>query len=488
MSESRRPRPSAALFHALVEYSFDAIALLAEDGSVLYVGESLTQVLGWTPADREGRPGLELIHEDDREMFRQRFADSVASPGVPVRAEFRMRHKDGSWRMVEWLGVNRLADPIVRGIIVNYHDVTERRRAEEALRDIELRYRYLVDHASDIIYNTDANGCFTFFSRRGATLLEYRRVRAARQALPEADPARLPRPHGRVLRRSAGAADSEHLLRVPGGRQRRHGNLARPERAARHRARGDRRRAGHRPRHHEAEAGGGSAAAVGGPVPVTHPGGGVRHLPVDGRRPAARREPGAGDDARLRVDRRAAVTEPGAGHLSRPRRARPADVAARGRRDDDRRGGRLAAPGRHADPGAPQRPRGADRRGRPVLRRDRRGRHRAPGARGTVAAGAEDGGHRPAGARHRARLQQHSRGHRGIRATCWSPACRPTTRRARMRRRSRTPPSGAPPSPGSCWRSAGSSRCPGACSISPPPCATCSPPCGGSPAAGSRCN
>ncbi|HVB37497.1 MAG TPA: PAS domain S-box protein, partial [Vicinamibacterales bacterium] len=173
MPAPRKRRPSAALFHALVEHSFDAIGLLAADGSVLYVGESLTRVLGWTPAEREGRSGLELIHEDDRPVLREHLAETVARPDVPVRAEFRMRHKDGTWRTVEWQAINRLSDPVIRGIIVNYRDITERRRAEQALHDSELRYRYLVDHASDLIYSCDAGGCLTFFSRRGATLLQY---------------------------------------------------------------------------------------------------------------------------------------------------------------------------------------------------------------------------------------------------------------------------------------------------------------------------
>ncbi|MDE3155127.1 MAG: PAS domain S-box protein [Acidobacteriota bacterium] len=174
MSAPGSRRPSAALFHALVAHSFDAIGLLAEDGTVLYVGESIERVLGWTAAEREGRPGLELVHPEDRRLIDARLAAVLAHPDVPVRAEFRMRHKDGTWRTVEWQAVNRLADPVVRGIIVNYRDITDRRHAERALHDSELRYRYLVDHASDIIYSCDAGGCLRFFSRRGATLLKYR--------------------------------------------------------------------------------------------------------------------------------------------------------------------------------------------------------------------------------------------------------------------------------------------------------------------------
>ncbi|HVC18682.1 MAG TPA: PAS domain S-box protein [Vicinamibacterales bacterium] len=173
MVDSRRRRPSAALFHALVEHSSDAIGILAEDGTVLYAGESLASVLGWRPEEREGRPGFELVHPDDQPVLRERLAECLAHPGVVIRAEFRMQHRNGTWRQVEWQGVNRLPDPIVRGIIVNYRDVSERRAIEHALRESEGRYRYLIDHASDIIYNCNAGGYFTFINLRGVALLHY---------------------------------------------------------------------------------------------------------------------------------------------------------------------------------------------------------------------------------------------------------------------------------------------------------------------------
>ena len=80
--------------------------------------------------------------------------------------------------------MNRLDDPSIRGIIVNYRDVTESRRAEEALREGEARYRQLTEQATDIIYNCDLEGRFTFVNPTAVTADEVHRAGAARPALP----------------------------------------------------------------------------------------------------------------------------------------------------------------------------------------------------------------------------------------------------------------------------------------------------------------
>src|SRR5580693_1163833 len=136
------------LFQALVEHSSDAIALLDERGIVRFESRSAGRVLGYGPEERLNRSAFELVHADDAAAVAAAFARSAAEPGAPVTLEFRMRHKDGSWRHIEAVAVNRLAEPAMGGFVVNYRDLSKQRETEDRLRQSEARYRSLVHNAA----------------------------------------------------------------------------------------------------------------------------------------------------------------------------------------------------------------------------------------------------------------------------------------------------------------------------------------------------
>ena len=169
-----RPSGSQAddLFHALVENSSDAIALLDANGVIRFASRSSARVLGYALEERLGRSGFELIHPDDLAPLRAAFADFLQRPGVPIPVEYRARHKDGSWRHIEAIAVNRLDEAAIGGIVVNYRDVTERKGAEEALRASEERLRYFVENARDIIYYCDTKGHFTYVNPTAARIMK----------------------------------------------------------------------------------------------------------------------------------------------------------------------------------------------------------------------------------------------------------------------------------------------------------------------------
>ena len=96
------------------------------------------------------------MHPDDVAKARELFGTIRARPGVPVSAAVRCAHKDGSWRTIEAVCVNRLDDPSVGAIVANYRDVTEHRKVEEALRASEALYRVVTESASDGIITIDS--------------------------------------------------------------------------------------------------------------------------------------------------------------------------------------------------------------------------------------------------------------------------------------------------------------------------------------------
>ena len=161
------------LFHALVEHSTDAIAMLDAAGAILFASESSARLLGYTLEERLGRSAFEMMHPDDLALARATFADVMQRPGALVQGEYRLRHKDGAWRQVESIAVNRLGDPAVGAIVVNYRDVTERRHAVEALRTSEERLRHIVERAQDLIYYCDEAGRFTYVNPTAARVMQY---------------------------------------------------------------------------------------------------------------------------------------------------------------------------------------------------------------------------------------------------------------------------------------------------------------------------
>jgi signal transduction histidine kinase len=125
---------------------------------------------------------MENIHPEDVAATRAGFEECVRRPGVPIAGEFRARHRDGSWIHIESIGVNRLDDPTVNAIVINYRDVTDRRRAIEALRASETRLRHIVERAQDLIYYCDALGRFSYVNRDRCAADAVHRRRAARPA------------------------------------------------------------------------------------------------------------------------------------------------------------------------------------------------------------------------------------------------------------------------------------------------------------------
>jgi PAS domain S-box-containing protein len=124
---------SAARFRALTEHAFEAVALWDADGTVLDANPNSRQLLGYDPKAMVGQKGSEYWHPDDVPRFRGLLADLLRHPGQPATAEIRVRHADGSWRWVEGTASNLLDDPSVQAIVVNFRDVTERKRAESRL-------------------------------------------------------------------------------------------------------------------------------------------------------------------------------------------------------------------------------------------------------------------------------------------------------------------------------------------------------------------
>ena len=125
---------SARRFHAMIEHISDGISLVGADGTVTWQSPSAYRIFGHSPEEILGKTGFEFIHPEDALQLAPVFAELLSTPGKNVTAEFRIRHKDGSWRWMETIGTNLLGDPDLRAVVMNYRDITERNEALEQIR------------------------------------------------------------------------------------------------------------------------------------------------------------------------------------------------------------------------------------------------------------------------------------------------------------------------------------------------------------------
>jgi len=168
-------RQSEERFRALIEHGADAVALVAPDGTMLFASQSIERLLGFSPAELVGRPGFARVHPDDLAGVQVTLSEITSLPGAPLAMGLRWRHKDGSWRYIDAVAVNRLAEAAVGAIVVNFRDQTERRLAETALRESEERYRTLVEGVRDVIFALSPEGTITSLNPAFETITGWRR-------------------------------------------------------------------------------------------------------------------------------------------------------------------------------------------------------------------------------------------------------------------------------------------------------------------------
>ncbi|HVS37000.1 MAG TPA: PAS domain S-box protein [Gemmataceae bacterium] len=187
-------------FSALIEHSWDAVCLLAADGSVLYASPSTERIHGYSRQEFLGRKALDLVHPDDLPRIMEMFGRLTASPGQTLTTSFRYRHKDGRWIWLEGVGTNLLEEPSVRAIAANFRDVTRQREVEE----IRSQLAAIVESCDDAIIGKTLDGVIVSWNKAAERLYGYTAEEMIGQPLsrliPPGQPDELPGLRERIKR------------------------------------------------------------------------------------------------------------------------------------------------------------------------------------------------------------------------------------------------------------------------------------------------
>jgi two-component system cell cycle sensor histidine kinase/response regulator CckA len=204
-------KQSERLYRAVVENSHDGIALFNENLQFEYVNEELCKISGYSQEEMLGHLGTEFLAEESIEMVRRNFAARQRGEYAPPRYELVGVRKDGEKR---WLELSSSVIETPGGgkrVLAQYLDITERKRAEEALKESENLYRALAEHSHAGIVLIDDTFRFTYVNDEFCRIMGYVREellgRDFRRYLAE-ETAHLPVEH--YLARQSGESPPSH--------------------------------------------------------------------------------------------------------------------------------------------------------------------------------------------------------------------------------------------------------------------------------------
>ena len=123
-------------FRALIENNKDGIALTDSNRLFIYLSPSIKVILGYEPEELIGTKATDLYHPDDQPGMRELVQSLLEKQKSFASNLLRIRHKNGEWRWIELIATNQLHEPSIQAIVTNFRDVTERKKAENELEQL----------------------------------------------------------------------------------------------------------------------------------------------------------------------------------------------------------------------------------------------------------------------------------------------------------------------------------------------------------------
>ena len=146
------------LFRLISENAADMIAVVDMQGNRIYNSLSYERVLGYSPEELKATSPFEQIHPEDREYV-QKAASVAKQSGMGQTLEYRIRHKDGTWRVLEsTASVIRTPKGVPEKMVIINRDITARKDAAESVRTSEAAFRSMVEDAPYGIARVDSAG------------------------------------------------------------------------------------------------------------------------------------------------------------------------------------------------------------------------------------------------------------------------------------------------------------------------------------------
>lgn len=150
-------KDSKEYFKEITENISDVISIIDRNGNSIYRSKSYTKLMGFSAEEMIGKNVFEHIHIEDRNKLKLQLAESFKNPEKLYKIVFRAYHKNGTLRYFEGYGKNMINSPIIKGIIINYRDITDKKIMEDALKQSEESYRNLFENNPLSLWEEDSS-------------------------------------------------------------------------------------------------------------------------------------------------------------------------------------------------------------------------------------------------------------------------------------------------------------------------------------------
>ena len=190
-----------------------------ERSFIVKTDEALTEILGWSAQEMQGRRSIEFMHPDDHALAIDNWMEMLASPGPGRRVRLRHRHRNGSWVWFEVTNHNLLDDETRNCVVAEIVDISDEMAAQEELRAREQLLDRLAEAIPLGLFQVDAAGEIIYTNDRLHEILAVKRatsLEAQMANVVEGDQAALRSAMDEVLR-AGRHADVEIELRLPTG-------------------------------------------------------------------------------------------------------------------------------------------------------------------------------------------------------------------------------------------------------------------------------
>lgn len=167
-------------FKSLIENAPDGVVIIDESGKFVYVSPNAARLFGYNENEVFGRSGDEYTHPEDLPLIFKAIETIMIDPSQKPSLIYRFKRKDGEYRWIESTFTNLLADKAIKGIILNFSDVTERKQlidelliAKEKAEVTQKKLESILENLQDALLQADRNGNFIYVNSRASRMYGY---------------------------------------------------------------------------------------------------------------------------------------------------------------------------------------------------------------------------------------------------------------------------------------------------------------------------